>query len=465
MILDGKRAEEEKTSIVKPLFVIILICAVTQFGNTSFNVLIPVLSDEFSAPISSVQWLIVGYMLMLASVTPFAAWFADRFGGKKVMLSCAALFGAVSAVGAFSPNIQTLAAFRMLQGAVGAMAGPIGMAKAYSLCDKKNAGKIMGLVGIPIFMTPAFGPILSGWLADIGSWKTIMHINLPICAIILVTGLFWLPSGKGKSTAKPDIVGMFCAPAALVGIIYGLQNLGSESGINFMGFLALLIGAIALWLFIKTELAHEKPVLRLTLFKEKGFAGAVVLQALSVLLVPGFLFLLPLFFQRIYGWSAFSSGLIMLPIAAASALGMPVGGKLYDKKGIFFIVAYGFSSAALGILMFCIVSGFISPVMIVCSFCLMGFGLGFYSTSLTTHVLAQAPKELVTNASAINSVCMQVMNAAAISVSSAILSIFTGSGQASSQSAYSCAFIVTFCLAATITVVSAVLARHKTFGR
>ncbi|MDR1000578.1 MAG: DHA2 family efflux MFS transporter permease subunit [Clostridiales bacterium] len=427
-------------SIVKPLFVIVLTSAMIQLGSISFNVLTPVLASEFSAPISTVQWVIVGYMLTLASVTPFAAWFSGRFGGRRVLLCCTALYGIMSLCAAWGANIHTLIAFRMLQGAVGAMTGPVGMAITYRLCDKDKVGRIMGIIGIPIFMTPAFGPMLAGWLADLGSWKTILYINLPIVVIILVTGFIWLPKDERSVSARPDIAGMALAPLAFISVIYGLQKVVSGGKINVGGIAVLLVGCAALYAFIKRELTCENPILRLDLFREKAFFRAVILQTLSVLLIPGFLFLLPLFFQNVNKWSAFTSGLIMLPISFASVAGMPLGGVTYDKRGVNRVVSIGFGSTVCGMLAFLAVSGLQSAPLIICAFCVVGFGLGFYATSLSTHVLSQAPKELTEDASAINSAVIQLFNAAAITVSTAILTLCSGFG---AQRSYFYAFGIT----------------------
>ncbi|MDR1560137.1 MAG: MFS transporter [Clostridiales bacterium] len=448
-----------KSSIIKPLFVIVLASAMIQLGNISFNVLTPVLSDIFSAPVTSVQWVIVGYMLTLASVTPFAAWFSGKYSGKKILLLCTTLYGIVSFIGAFSTNIYVLIIFRMLMGAVGAMAGPIGMAIAYKICDKDKVGQVMGIIGIPIFMTPALGPILSGWLADIGSWRAIMYINLPISVILLIFGLLWLPLDSARAVGKADVAGMSFAPVMLISLIYGLQNLISDRRVNIFGLAALLIGAAAFVGFVKQELSCDYPILRIDLFKKKPFRAAVILLSLSALLVPGFLFLLPLFFQRVYGWSAFMCGLIMLPIAAASAVGMPFGGRAYDKHGVANVVYIGFTAATLGILMFWLFSGLRSIPLTILSFCVVGFGLGYYSTSLTTNVLAQAPKELVDNASAINSTCMLVVNALAITISSAILTAFSSPDSFNAPLTYARVLIVTFCVSLFVTAISVAIAK------
>jgi MFS family permease len=531
--------------LVRPLSVVVVSGAMMQLGAISFNVLTPTLSGVFHATIGSVQWVIVGYMLMLSAVTPFAAWFSKRFGSRRTMLTCCGCYGIISLCAAFSPTIQALIALRMLQGAVGAMAGPIGTAISYSLCDKDNAGKIMGIIGIPIFMTPALGPLLSGWLADIGSWKLILLINVPLAAYIVISGLVWLPGERRRPAAgdgqtadtpahaseqisadtpasaantpagfagdgqtadtpaqtsaqitadahiaaantpgdvagdgqtadtpahapaqtfeglgdtdpsdvvgRPDILGMATAPVAVCALVYGFQNALTTAGLNVPAACIALVGLLALAVFVRNELTFEGPILRLALFKRKAFVNAVLTQAASMLLIPGFLFLLPLFFQGVYGWSAFVSGLIMLPIALASAVGLPFGGKAFDRHGVRRIIMVGFSCVVAGMTLFTLTQGLKNPVLIVAGFCIAGFGLGYYSTSLTTNVLSAAPTQMSKDSSTINATVMQLMNAVGTAWSTSILMFFTAGGVATGP-AYFKAFAAVCVIGLVLTV-------------
>jgi MFS family permease len=308
-------------------------------------------------------------------------------------------------------------------------------------------------------MTPAFGPILSGWLAEASSWSAVLYVNVPLSALILILGALWLPAGKGGSSAEPDLLGMALAPVSFIGVVFGLQSL-ADNGLSFAGIAALAVGGASFLAFARQELSCPNPILRLDLFRSASFSFAVFLQAASVFIVPGFLFLMPMFLQNVHGWSAMAAGALMLPTALASAVGMPLGGKAYDRHGAGMVVIVGFSCATAGMILFWLLSGEASALRTILPFCLTGFGLGFYSTSLTANVLKKAPLEHAENASTINSSVMQLVNAAAITLTTAMLTIFARFGGGAAKT-HTSALIAIIALAVAITALMSVRTTRK----
>lgn len=138
--------------------------------GTVVNVAIPKLVDYFSSDLKTIQWAITGYTLALAAVIPLAGWMTDRFGSKQVFLVTLTLFILGSMLCSVAQTSSQLVIFRVIQGLGGGMVAPIGMAMVFKLAPAERRGSIMGMLGIPMLLAPALGPILSGWLVEYVSW-------------------------------------------------------------------------------------------------------------------------------------------------------------------------------------------------------------------------------------------------------------------------------------------------------
>src|ERR1700730_14566558 len=134
--------------------------------STIVNVALPGLVKTFGSTLSTMQWTITGYTLALSAVIPLAGWMTDRFGAKRIFLITIAFFTLGSLLCSMAQTPEQLIIFRIIQGIGGGMVAPIGMAMIFRLAPPGKMGAVMGVLGIPMILAPAFGPMLSGWLIE-----------------------------------------------------------------------------------------------------------------------------------------------------------------------------------------------------------------------------------------------------------------------------------------------------------
>ena len=159
---------------------------------TIVNVALPTLADEFGVPVTDVEWIVVGYLLALATAIPAAGWLSDRFGSKRVFLGSLTVFTVASGLCGIAPSLDTLVAARLLQGLGAGLITPVGIAilfRAYPLAERATAAA--AVVGVAV-IAPATGPALGGIIVDSVSWRWIFYVNLPIG--ILAVALGWRAS-------------------------------------------------------------------------------------------------------------------------------------------------------------------------------------------------------------------------------------------------------------------------------
>src|SRR6185312_7053466 len=175
--------------IMAPLVAIILGMFMAILDVTAVNVALPTLVTSFKSDLHSLQWVITGYTLAQAAVIPLAGWLSDRYGAKQLFLTSIVLFTIGSVLCATAQNTGMLIAFRVLQGLGGGFIFPVALAYIYRLAPPERVGMVIGLMGIPILLGPAIGPVLAGWLVQDASWRWIFMINLPVGVLGLLLGL------------------------------------------------------------------------------------------------------------------------------------------------------------------------------------------------------------------------------------------------------------------------------------
>src|ERR687888_261933 len=142
---------------------------------TVVNVAINTLAKDFDTTLSTIQWVVTGYTLALATVIPLTGWAADRFGTKRLYMISIALFALGSTLSGLAWSAESLIAFRVLQGFGGGMIMPAGMTILTRAAGVDRVGRVMAVIGIPMLLGPIFGPILGGWLVDDFSALDLLH--------------------------------------------------------------------------------------------------------------------------------------------------------------------------------------------------------------------------------------------------------------------------------------------------
>lgn len=414
---------EEPFSIRKilgPLAAIIIGIFMVVLDGTAVNVAIPGLVQEFQTTTQVVSWTVTGYALAQAAVIPLAGWLSDRFGAKQVFLISVFLFTVGSLLCALSSSVEMLITFRIIQGIGGGMVLPIAMAFTYRLSPPDKVGAVMGMMGIPILLAPALGPVLAGYLVDYVSWKWLFLINLPIGAIGILLGIRTLPRIERVAVAALDKLGFILAPIAFAGLSYGVSE-GATSWTATKTIAGIAIGAVALILFVIVELTRKEPLLELRVFRSSDFTRGILVQWISQIALFGTMFLVPMLLQQAQGYSAFKTGLIMLPQAIAAGLFMPIGGKLFDKIGARPLVFIGMLLVTGASFILSKVDETSSLLMIMGPLALLGAGMGLSMMPLNTHLIQSAPRDLVSRVTSLTNAAQQVMTSFAVAGLATIL--------------------------------------------
>lgn len=412
---DASNETQSLQQIIAPLVAIIVGLFMVILDTTAVNVAQHKLSLDFDKPLDYIQWTVTGYMLAQAAVIPLAGWLSDRFGAKNVFLVSVGLFTIGSLLCAISVSANQLILSRVLQGLGGGMVMPIAMAFTYRLAPPGKVGAVMGMMGVPILLAPALGPVISGYLVDYHSWHWIFLINLPVGIIGVILGILTLPKIERQSVPAFDILGMIFGPIAFAALSYGISE-GAHGWNSAKTITGLIIGGTALILFVIVELTRKKqPLLELRVFRSSDFSRGILVQWVSQIALFGTIFLIPQFLQVAKGFSAFHSGLTTMPQAIAAGIFMPIGGKLFDKFGVRPVAFSGLTLVAVAAFILSqITESNTSSAMMIAPLIMLGAGMGLSMMPLNTHLIQAAPQNLVGRVTSLTSASQMVMNSFAV---------------------------------------------------
>src|SRR5215217_5356232 len=210
--------------------VVVLGAIMSILDTTVVNVAINTLARDFDTPLSTIQWIVTGYTLALATVIPITGWAADRFGTKRLYMLSIGLFLAGSALSGAAWSAESLIVFRVLQGLGGGMLMPAGMTILTRAAGPQRVGRVMSIIGVPMLLGPILGPILGGWLVDDFSWRWIFFINVPIGIAALVLSQRILARDVPEPGHRLDWLGLALLSPGLAAVIYGLAQTSGDGG-------------------------------------------------------------------------------------------------------------------------------------------------------------------------------------------------------------------------------------------
>src|SRR3954469_12600020 len=207
--------------------VVVLGAIMSILDTTVVNVAISHLTTTFDTSLTTIQWIVTGYTLALATVIPITGWAADRFGTKRLYMLSLALFLCGSILSGLAWSAGSLIAFRVLQGLGGGMLMPAGMTILTRAAGPQRVGRVMSIIGVPMLLGPIVGPILGGWLVDDVSWRWIFFINVPIAVAALTMAFRVLPRDVPQPAHRLDWLGLLLLSPSLAAIIFGLAQSGA----------------------------------------------------------------------------------------------------------------------------------------------------------------------------------------------------------------------------------------------
>ncbi len=385
---------------------------------TIVNIAINDLAKLFSVSFSIIQWVVTGYTLALGIAVPFSGWLMLKFDGKKIFMSALGLFLIASLLSGFAWDIQSLIAFRILQGFASGLLIPTLTTMVVQSAGAENLGRLMSIIGIPIVFGPIVGPIIGGLIMRHLTWHWLFFVNLPIGIIALLLMQWKLPKFEATGTdAKMDWPGILLLGLTSGLFIYGVTKIKGSTG-SAAGILAVVLGAASMAAYILyAGRKKEKALIPLKMFRSKNFSAAFISLFLAGFATNGPMLLFPMFFQNVRGLDVITSALWLIPQGAGMLLTRSLVGKMTDRIGARFVVLPSIAITIIGTLPFVFFDMGSSQWLIWIVLLLRGIGVG----GVTVPVMSDSYVGLEKNQVAQASVSTRIIQNIGAAFGSAIL--------------------------------------------
>jgi EmrB/QacA subfamily drug resistance transporter len=400
-----------------------------QLDASIAGLVLPTLEQAFDAPVASVEWVAIAYLLTLAALVVPLGRLADLLGRKMLYTWGFLAFIVGSALCGFAPSLGWLIGFRVMQAFGAAMLQANSVAIITAAVPRRALGRAIGVQGAAQAVGLSVGPSVGGLLIDALGWQWVFFIAVPFGIIGALLGWFVLPRTSRAAVAEAateperfDWLG-----AALLGPVVAFILLALTFG-NTWGWtsptlaLTLSLGVACLLAFWVAEQRSKSPLIDPALLRVRSFSLGLLAGLLSYAVLFGSLFLMPFYLERILGQSAAQTGLLLTPIPIALGILAPIAGTLTDRIGPLWPTVLGMISAAIALAGLALVPEITLPVTLGL-LALLGIGLGLFTPPNNAAVMGSAPANRLGVAGGILNMARSMGTSLGVAATGAVLAI------------------------------------------
>jgi DHA2 family multidrug resistance protein len=389
------------------------------------SVALPYIAGSLSATTDEATWVLTSYLVANAIVLPASNWFSLRFGRKRFLMSCVAIFTIASFACGAAWSLPVMLFARVIQGAGGGALQPLSQAILLESFPPAKRGAAMAVFAFGVVVAPVLGPTLGGYLTDTYSWRYAFYINIPIglLALYMINRFIHDPPYiKNAKAPAFDNIGFGCL-VVWTGAMQIILDKGQE--VDWFGalwlrwaFVAMIIAFV--W-FVYRSWVCRYALVDLKVLKDRNFLIGSILILMFGIGIYSTVTVLPLFYQELLGYTAFTAGLVVAPRGLGAICGMPVIGYLSNKLDPRWLLTFGFMTFGLTTLYFGSITLDVSPTTLFLPILITGFGLSFVFVPISTAAYGTLRNDQIGNASGLFNLMRNVGGSIGISIATTLL--------------------------------------------
>ncbi|MCZ2098246.1 MAG: MFS transporter [Anaerolineae bacterium] len=390
---------------------------VISLDNTILNVALPSISNDLGASASDLQWIVDAYVLVFAALLLTMGAVGDRIGRKRALQFGLVMFGLGSLWAALANSTEMLIAARAFLGIGGATIMPATLSIISATFPDHERSQAIAIWAAIFGLGVGVGPVVGGLLLEHYEWNAVFYVNLPVVAVALLGGLFFLADSKDEHAPKPDIPGVLLSIPGLFALVYGIIEAGQGAWTDPHVLLAFGVSAVLLGAFTWWESRSPNAMLPLHFFKNMSFTGANLAMTFIMFSLFGSIFFLSQYLQTVQGYSALEAGLRMVPLAATLAVVSALSARITDRLGTKRTVALGILVSGAGLLyMSQAYHAGSSYATVVVGEIILAAGMGFAVSPATNSIMGAVPISKAGIGSAMNDTTRQLGGALGVAV-------------------------------------------------
>ncbi len=404
-----------------------------QLDASIAGLVLPTLEEVFHAPVASVEWVAIAYLLTLAAlVVPFGR-LADLVGRKMLYTFGFLVFIAGSGLCGVAPNLGLLVVFRVVQAVGAAMLQANSVAIIAAAAGPRSLGKAIGVQGAAQAIGLSVGPSVGGLLIAALGWQWVFFIAVPFGLLGALLGWFILPQtqlvaavakarGAAAGRERFDWLGAALFGPAIACSLFALTygNSWGWTSARLLGVVGLAMLLLAFFVWIERRQAY--PLVDFSLFRRRLFTAGIVAGLFSYAVLFGSLFLVPFYLERILLRPPNETGLLLSPVPLALGLLAPVAGIVTDRVGSRLPTVVGMLMAALALALLASFTTVAVPVVLA-MLALLGAGIGFFTPPNNSAIMGSAPPHRLGVAGGILNMTRSLGTSLGVAATGAILAV------------------------------------------
>jgi EmrB/QacA subfamily drug resistance transporter len=365
----------------------------------------PHIAADLAVEPVEVNVAITAYLLTLAVLIPISGWLTDRYGARRVFVAAVAVFTLASAGCALAVDLPMLVGTRVLQGAGGALMVPVGRLVVIRTTAKTDLVRAIAYLTWPALVAPLVAPALGGVLSTYTSWRWIFVVNVPLGLIALVPAHRLVPEVRADDAGPLDRRGFLLAAAGIAALVAGLAGVATPhpSAVFSLGLGVLLLAGTVGYLLRTARPLVDLRILRVATYRVTAFGGSVFRAVITA--IP---FLLPLFFQLGFGWSAARAGLVVIALFAGNVGIKPATTPLMRRFGIRTVMLTAVAASAAGLVAMAFLRVATPLPALLALLVLSGVFRSVGFTAYNTVAFADVPVERMTSANTLMSTMQEL---------------------------------------------------------
>jgi len=403
------------------IFVLLLGGFSSLLNETVLNIGFSLLMKTFGVTATTIQWLTVGYVLVVAIMVPITAILIHTFTTKKLFVTAMSIFLAGTVCAALSQYFAALLFSRLLQAIGAGMAAPIALSASLALVPKEKHGFITSICTCVLTLGPAVGPVFSGVILEYFSWQMLFLFIIPVIVLCIILGLLFIENTSDLTKPPIDILSILLSCIGFAGVVFGISILDAYF---LRGLLFVVSGSVVLFLWGKRQLNLEVPMLNINILRTHGFVGSIIVLMLLQMMQFCIAIIVPMLYQNSYNLSTLYSALALLPCAFILAVYTPFAGKIYDHSGGKILIPSGMLIMAISNFALSRVSSETSFVTIILLCAILFWGLGNSFSTIQTFAFGLVPSKDTTDAVALANTAQQIGGAMGTPICMGLLTVF-----------------------------------------
>ncbi|MFF7951103.1 MFS transporter [Streptomyces griseorubiginosus] len=403
------------------LSVLVLAVLLVAVDATVLGLATPYISEDLEPTGTQLLWIGDVYSFVIAGLLVSMGSLGDRIGRKRILLLGATAFGAMSVLNAYATTPELMILARALLGVAGATLMPATLALIRNIFhDPRERSLAVGIWGATASAGTAVGPIVGGFLLEHFWWGSVFLINLPVMAVLVLVGIKLLPESRNPDPGPWDMISVVLSLVGMIAVVYAVKEAASH-GVTGEPIAAGLLGAAALYAFVRRQLTLPTPLLDMRLFRNRGFSGAVLADLLTILGLSGLVFFLSQYLQLVQDRPPLEAGLAELPAAVGAVAAGLVAGATARRYSVRAVVSGGLAAIGLALASLTVLDESTGYPVLGAALLVVGVGAGFSFTVTADVILSSVPKDQAGAASAVSETAYELGAALGIAVLGSIV--------------------------------------------